>query len=288
MKQIKFNRAFSLIELSIVILIIGILVSAVIKGRDLYANIKLVSAKNITNNSIVSSTKDLVAWYEASSGSSFLEDETQNGSILSSWRDINPQSTSKKHTISATGTPQYVIDENLGLPVVDFNGSSYFTLPNGTVPSGNASYSIFIVAKVNNPCVCVVLASGLSANSQNTFRFSTSGDDDSFYNYGHNASEPWISIKRVNFDNEDSYNIITHIYNGSQVSAYVNSNLIAGPLSISRNSEQSPNYIGRKGDNLNENMNGQIAEIIIFDRALKDNERQSIDEYLSQKFSIRL
>jgi hypothetical protein len=37
-----------------------------------------------------------------------------------------------------------------------------------------------------------------------------------------------------------------------------------------------------------EYMNGQIGEIIIFDRALKTEERKSIEQYLGKKWSIKV
>ena len=50
----KFKKAFSTIEISIVILVIGILVSGVAKGIDLYQDYNLEVAKNLTSKSIVS------------------------------------------------------------------------------------------------------------------------------------------------------------------------------------------------------------------------------------------
>jgi hypothetical protein len=34
--------------------------------------------------------------------------------------------------------------------------------------------------------------------------------------------------------------------------------------------------------------NGEMAEIILFNRALKNEERQSIEDYLSRKYSIKI
>ena len=35
-------------------------------------------------------------------------------------------------------------------------------------------------------------------------------------------------------------------------------------------------------------MNGQIGEIIIYDRALNDNERMDIEKYLAKKWNIKI
>ena len=67
----KNLKAFSLIELSIVILIIGILVAGVTQSSRLIREFKLTTAKNLTRNSPVSSIKGLYFWFETTSESSF-------------------------------------------------------------------------------------------------------------------------------------------------------------------------------------------------------------------------
>jgi len=58
------NKAFSLIELSIVILIIGILVAGVTSSSRLVKRMKIITAQNLTTSSPISSIKDLIFWYE--------------------------------------------------------------------------------------------------------------------------------------------------------------------------------------------------------------------------------
>ncbi|MBM3590130.1 MAG: prepilin-type N-terminal cleavage/methylation domain-containing protein [Alphaproteobacteria bacterium] len=48
-----FRKAFSLIEISVVILIIGILIAGISQGIDLYNDFNLTKARNITKNSRV-------------------------------------------------------------------------------------------------------------------------------------------------------------------------------------------------------------------------------------------
>ena len=68
-KNIK--KAFSLIELSIVILIIGILVAGVTQSSRLVSQFRLLSARNITQSSPVHSIKDLLIWLETTSTKSW-------------------------------------------------------------------------------------------------------------------------------------------------------------------------------------------------------------------------
>jgi len=97
----KKYRAFSLIEISVVILVIGILIAGVSSGIDLYNEMKIATARNLTNNSRVGRIPDLVAWYETtlkknfSTGTSTYQDVeniTKNTKI-NRWKDINPVNT---------------------------------------------------------------------------------------------------------------------------------------------------------------------------------------------------
>ncbi len=62
-KQIK---AFTLIETSILFLVIGILIIGVSTVLDLNQDYKITIAKNLTQNSRVSRIDDLVLWLETS------------------------------------------------------------------------------------------------------------------------------------------------------------------------------------------------------------------------------
>ncbi len=62
MKQCR--KAFSLIELSLVILIIGILIAGVTNGSRMIVAYKNSVAANHTNNSVASGVKGLAFWYE--------------------------------------------------------------------------------------------------------------------------------------------------------------------------------------------------------------------------------
>ena len=58
------KKAFSLVELSMVILIVGILIAGVSQGIDLYQDSRLATARSLTKNSRVGRIPDLVSWYE--------------------------------------------------------------------------------------------------------------------------------------------------------------------------------------------------------------------------------
>ena len=95
----KLKNAFSLIELSIVILIVGILIAGVTQSSRLINQMKLSSAQSITRSSDVISINDMVFWAETSLENSLTNSsggfQMDNGGAISSWNDINLRSSNK-------------------------------------------------------------------------------------------------------------------------------------------------------------------------------------------------
>ena len=127
------HRAFSLIELSIVILIIGILVAGVTQSSRLIRQIRIQSARNLTINSPVTSISSLHVWLETTSVNSFSSEQLDDGYLIEAWNDINPQSSYKNNALQSTNSQKPIYKQSgLGslLPVVSFTGSQMMTFAN--------------------------------------------------------------------------------------------------------------------------------------------------------------
>jgi prepilin-type N-terminal cleavage/methylation domain-containing protein len=280
------KTAFSLIELSIVILIIGILVAGVTQSSRLINQMRLMSARSITLSSPVPTVKNLIAWYESVGEKSFNESEMSNGSNLSVWFDSNIQSSVKLNGIQNTenNKPQYGIDEQSGLPVVKFTNQDFFDLPDGTIPFNNMPYTVFLVSRVESFCNCGVLGSGVSAYNQgNSFRYDYGAGV--FYNYWFN-----LDLVLTNVSMTKQMQIFSFTYNQSTREGFLNGVSRGSVASSNRASTSNFNAIGasQRGVPLPEYLIGQIGEIIIFDRALNTEERRSIELYLGKKWAIKI
>jgi prepilin-type N-terminal cleavage/methylation domain-containing protein len=288
------KRAFSLIELSIVILVVGILVAGVIQASNLVSKFRLSNAQTLTQSSPVSSIKNLVLWLDTTSKSSFSDLETEDGSKVTFWYDLNPSRTIKNNAKSII-SPTYIKDCINSLPCLKFdrNGNYLET----TFDIGRTlDFTIFTVFSVTGTQKedygSLIATKEYDAGDGSLWYYSYTSGENSIY-YEDNES--------LGFEIEYLKNYVTSFVNtNAKYVHYSNGNLSASKniIPISSNSiSTQPNFlqIGAWNDISNTNpesyseaFNGNIGEIIIFNRALKEEERKAIEKYLGQKWGIKV
>ena len=70
-------------------MIIGILISGISLGVDLYKDFRITTAQSLTQNSRVNRIDGLVLWLEASQKSSFEPSNINDGQRIIKWKNIN-------------------------------------------------------------------------------------------------------------------------------------------------------------------------------------------------------
>ena len=114
--------AFTLIELSAVIVIIGILIAGVMTATGLVKKSKIAAAQNLTKASPIPGITDNALWLESSAESSFKDTETSTGDAVTTWYD--QKSAVNKSSVVAVGTgPTYSNTINY-IHAVKFSGST--------------------------------------------------------------------------------------------------------------------------------------------------------------------
>ncbi len=289
------KKAFSLIELSIVILIIGILIAGVTQGSRLLNKARLSNARTITQSSPVSSIRGIGVWFDSTSEKSF-DSKIDNEDPVSSWKSINPQSTTDFEVTQSTSTlqPKYISSGINNLPVVDFDGSDDCLKRANTNTSDLFSakeVTLFIVQKYGGS------AAGTTAN----IGFLESVDNDRL-----NLHLPYVTgdiildlsedccDSRLQFNTPSNFYKIPHIITVTRLNSLISFRMDGTELaSDSNNTVDNPVNksttftIGCWGV-LDATYLGQIGEVIIFDRYLKSDERQDVEEYLSKKWGISI
>ncbi|HTG45669.1 MAG TPA: LamG-like jellyroll fold domain-containing protein, partial [Verrucomicrobiae bacterium] len=225
----------------------------------------------------------LALWLRADAG------VVASGSAVSQWQDQSGHNAHANQSLGAS-QPSVVANAINGLPVIQFDGGNdflTFDLP---------------VTGLGGMTVCLV-----SANTGDRTGGATEGENAALF---WNESQSWGAIYlspfqtrvQFRFGTTQAGNLPTYvrssslgvaysrtvsIKNGSTDSLYVNGELAwqeSGKLSTITGA-QSIGNLGR-GYNNNSFFPGQIAEVLVYSRALSDAERQDVESYLETKYFV--
>jgi len=306
MKKIKnFNKAFSLIELSIVILIIGILVAGVTQSSRLINQLKLSTAQSLTRSSDVNSILDLTFWVEPTLDGSFTNSsgsfQLDNGGSISSWNDIKIISSTKINVSQSNSSiqPTYQANGINGLPSVSFNGVNQYLINNSSFPisTSDKTYTMVIVWRANT-ISAPADSRFLIGQGLNPFNFHRqnlavvdrnglvgfSGWGNFYYRASVSANTSYVTVIIAN--NALSSNNLT-IYNNSNT-PNIGSSTTPSALDIGAQLF----FIGGVDSSLTFStsycFSGLISEAMVFDRNLKSEEVRSINNYLGKKYGIKI
>ena len=289
----KSKRAFSLIELSLVILIIGIIVGGVTQSSRLIGAFKLSSARSLSKSSPVASIEGLAAWWDATADGSFPLNQDDDGVAITNWYDMNPQTVSANRNnvaqANSTKQPSYKASAINGLPAVRFTASQYLEMP--YVRDVNSDqFTLFAVVSTSGYGLYgpIISSRDFTTSGGYVLYAADTGDyefwigDGGFWSGAYVYSSPIILNKAI---------VLTAGYNGTARNLYQNGSLIlTGSTSFVANAQKelaiggvdvdggSPLYL----------YNGYIGEIILFNRNLKISDRTAVEEYLRKKWSVSL
>lgn len=276
MKKLK---AFSLIELSIVILIIGILVAGVTQSSRLVRQFRLQTARNITINAPMSSIPNLALWLEPTQEGSFLESEASDGVAVTKWNAIN-RTAIEKATISVLGTaPVYRQSAISGLPAIQFSGNGCYTIDHvGITNNGLKTFFAVFLETAKNGASGTYLYDNLVVPPQFAFILPINQTGQIFAG----ASVVGGSIQL------NKPNLVTIVHNSANSFFRVNGVQIPNGNGGTNIMNSSTRLGGGGCTSVFDTFYGYIAEFIIYDRVLKAEEYNDIEKYLSAKWNIKI
>jgi prepilin-type N-terminal cleavage/methylation domain-containing protein len=301
MKLFTQNKklGFSLIELSVVILIIGILIIGVSKGSILLNEAKLKSAKSLTSASPLHTMDDLALWLETTNSENiatgaFNDNPLDFGSALyedspiSSWRYSIVSKTSSIDLTPADNDarPTYVENAINGLPAIKFDDSDD-TLRNaqGAIPAGQERYTMIAVFTMNVTGSPTITPFAQVGNCTGTGTGIISQLTQVGY-YGCGGGEDLRTTETLSNDTSYIVSVVTDKTNGTPISIYLNSNTV-------NTSGDTTNGVGVLADGpmiVGSISAGSLfmSELIVFNDALNSSEIENVQNYLSSKYSINL
>ena len=289
-------RAFSLIEISITVLVIGILIAGIASSGKLIRYSKLSKAQALTQSSPISSITGLTLWLEATSERSFANKSVDDNQAIpgssgsEAWFDINPLSNIKHSAIGSGANPTYSSNAINGLPALYFNGTSQYLKLDPSILV-DTEYSVIVVElptkdATSAPSYFIGPDGPCSGNDCFTFGYTT-------------ASTPTIRLGHwtYNLDNDgydlgslSSYSLkkgSIHIGILSSSGKFYYKDGVAG-ASDPQNNRLASNTSMNIAKSTTNYYQGYIGEIIIFNKALSSEERGVVETYLSKKWEIAI
>jgi prepilin-type N-terminal cleavage/methylation domain-containing protein len=277
------KQAFSLIELSIVILIIGIIIAGVTQSSELLAKSRLTAAQTLTRSSSVSGIEDLVLWLEPTLPESFGSNSLpEDSSAVANWYDVNPQSSIKNNAEQTNSSRQPIFISKCinDLPCVRFGvggNNDVLTSPLKNEPAPNLTiFMVFESTSSAGARYCFTNGGYMFMYlSSNSIQLSFDGTVRSFNDtITPDTSQIFTILIRSGIN--DGSNLFI---NGSSDAVFTNSDNTGIDRGFS---------IGARTSGLPLGFVGNISELIIFHRALKTEERQEVEDYLGKKWAINV
>jgi len=276
--------AFTLIELSAVIAVIGILIAGVMGAAVLIKKSKLAAAQTLTKASPISSITDNALWLESSLEASFKDTESSTDDSVTTWYD--QKNSVNKSSVVAVGTgPTYSNTINY-IHAVKFSGSTanYLQVADASFLN-NSNYTIFVVEKRQ------------SANSNNYFlgdSAQTSTNQSLLLGYSSDGSvihsQSGINLTNASSASVDSYSNYKdkpRIFAFSFDTLSGSKTYINGTLSGQSATNLTP-LKNVSSLSIGKGYSGEIGEIVAFSRSLKSDERKAVEDYLSKKWSVKI
>jgi len=278
------QKGFSLVEISVVILIIGILIAGISQASDMIDESNLKGARSASKGSRVSRTRALVLWLDATADGTVLNSankQVADNESVAQWKDSNPNSTDGFGLTG--GAPQYNANKTSGLPSIYFSGTSYLKLSNKFDYSAG-EYTIYLIYQPSVLSGSVIMEKRSTAQTE-AYPYKLELDAT---NLVYKLSDGNGSTSSAKKPSAGKTNLIRLSRSATGVLTIsvddVSAIGIASATSVVNSSEL---IIGaRNGTTTASHINGRIGELIIFDRDLNPVEKSDIEKYLYKKWKL--
>jgi hypothetical protein len=259
-------------------------VSTIVKAIAIDIDISPITTSYIQIDATTSgvSRDALIVWLKADNGA------ITSSSNVTNWIDVSGSGNDASQSDSSS-QPGYISSAVNDLPAVDFSGSGQFL----QFPSGFADFtsgaSIFVVIEPTGFTgeYAGLLNFGNNSNASSIIWCELSSTSNAFYVC--DSSSDLSSLVSTDFTQE-VYQLIEAVHDGtSTATLYTNGNQSAENTSMFAidNTTRSGNYVGRYSASGGEfYFEGQIAELLIYNRGVSDSERQAVEVYLSQRYGL--
>ena len=238
-------------------------------SHPFYGSVPTVNDYNSSHSSSGSyqadSIPNLSFWLDANDSSTF----TLADSNVTQWRDKSGNGHVMDQIVGP-GAPTRLVANGTGF--VSFDGTtSIYT----NTHLEDANYTIFTVSKQTGVTNARLIASKQSNWALGYFN----GKYDSFYFNG------WVR-QGLNASNTQGHIHVVSANDADQVNCWVDFLHLVSDSNLAHDSAYKPGYLNLGGYGAVERSNGEVAEILYFNRVLDTEERVKIEGYLAHKWLL--
>ncbi|MBK7872689.1 MAG: hypothetical protein IPJ74_19435 [Saprospiraceae bacterium] len=209
------------------------------------------------------------AWYRADGG----------GSSSSEWNDVsnNNQHTTGGTTLAYTGAESDAINFNAGFR---FDGNDRYNLPTTTNLglNGTGNYSVFSVARPYDTGVRTILGRNTSGTNQFVYAYN-GGNVQVFVGGGGGTCAPTAPGAGAN-----EVTLGAVVRSSGMATAYTDG-LAGSNVTCTANFDADPLSIGYRYNNY---FYGVMSEVVVYNRALSNDEVRRVNSYLALKYGVTL
>jgi prepilin-type N-terminal cleavage/methylation domain-containing protein len=292
MKFIK-KRAFTLIEIAVVIIVIGVLIAGISQAMEMFAEASLKSARNLSKSSRLGRIDDLTLWFDATSEKAFDKEKDDN-SAVSIWKDTNPKSTTSISSSSSIASlyPSYTLSAINSLPAVSFKKTSSLvgncvTVPNESFINNSEDFTLYLIYSPKTLDDGIILEKNNA--SVTTFPFSLELLSGS-YKFSVKNSTSTISVTSPKQAIIKTPNLIRlSRIKGSQIEIVIDgvSTTETDTLTSSTFNNAELSIGCRNGSTPANFISGDFGETAFFNRNINVKEKAEIEEYLYKKWKMK-
>lgn len=221
------------------------------------------------------------AWYETEGGEGIAYNSS--GGFINSWLD---QSGNDFH-LSNSGTRRPALEESVpelgDKPALNFDGTNDRLFGHHEIlTTGEAT--IFVVSHV--PDIPTGSAAWFDTGSSGTSRrwSLTRPDNSKTVSFGRDGGAP---LHNPNLPATGGYAIISALADGENSGTWINGlSQVTGTISTEVNDSGTPFVVGSRFNQATQWFDGNMAELIVYDRAVSERERVTIERNLRAKYGI--
>ena len=297
-KKLEYKEAFSLIELSITILIIGLIIVGLTKGSSMVKKAEKISCQwqnqGITSNNsseISVITNGLQVWLDAASEESFNSNPS-DGDLIQIWNDLSGNNNNATQG-NSDKKPSYKAGIINNLTALQFDGD-WMNLGDILGRNSDDELTFFIVFQPTAANTFIIAKQDNFVDGKGYAIRYESTQEVSLRIMGHQSTNKILS-STTDIIELGSPGIATFSYDGSLSEVGVGGFISGKEQNINDNDtltmNPSPNggeplYIGAREGATFGLYQGFIGEILLYDRELSALEIQAMHNYLQSKWNL--